>query len=290
AVECALELVDRSGRGERLLVRTGDFGEPSVSPDGRHVALRSGRDIWLLDRGSGALTRLSFEEEAGRPVWSPDGRDVAYVLQVRADMDLRIIAADGSGPARALPSTELQPWEVDFTPDGRSLLVRTAGGPGSRDVWLVPRDGASAPVGLLTTPADEVSPAVSRDGRRMAYVSNESGRAEVYVRAFPGMGGRHQVSLEGGTEPAWSRDGRELYYRSAGALYAAAVRAGDGFEIVSRTRLFVEPEYASDMTHRYYDVTPDGRFVMVRDLEGGSLMNVTLNWFQNLDIIRTEKQ
>ena len=285
-IEHALELVDRSGRGERLLARTGEFAEPSVSPDGRHVAARLGDDIWLLDRNGGALTRLSFERDASRPVWSPDGREVAYVLQQGADMDLRIIAADGGAPARALPSTELQPWEVDFTADGRALLVRTAGGLGSRDVWLVPRDGASGPTGLLTTAADEVAPTVSRDGRWMAYVSNESGRAEVYVRAFPGLGGRYQVSLEGGSEPVWSRDGRELYYRSGSALYAAAIRAGSEFDVIGRTRLFVEPDYATDLTHRFYDVTPDGRFVMVRDLEGGSLLNVTLNWFQNLDTDR----
>ena len=281
-IEHALELVDRSGRGERLLARTGEFAEPSVSPDGRHIATRLGDDIWLLDRNGGALTRLSFEPAASRPVWSPDGRDVAYVRQQRADMALRIIAADGGGPARALPETELQPWEVDFTADGRALLVRTAGGPGSRDIWLVPRDGSSAPAGLLTTAADELAPTVSRDGRWMAYVSNESGRGEVYVRAFPGMGGRYQVSLDGGTEPVWSRDGRELFYRSGSALYAAEFRAGSAFDVVRRTRLFVEPEYATDLTHRFYDVTPDGRFVMVRDLEGGSLLNVTLNWFQNL--------
>jgi eukaryotic-like serine/threonine-protein kinase len=282
AGEYALELVDRTGRGERLLARTGGFAEPSVSPDGRHVVARLGEDVWLLDRSQGALTRLTFERDASRPVWSPDGRDVAYVRQEGADMDLRIIAADGSGPARALPSTTLEPWEVELTPDGRSLVARTAGGPGSRDIWLLPRDGSSPPAGLLTTPADEVAPTVSRDGRWMAYVSNESGRAEVYVRAFPGMGGRYQVSLAGGAEPVWSRDGRELFYRNGGALYSAAVRAGGGFEIASRTRLFVEPEYAFDLTHRYYDVTPDGRFVMIRDLEGGSRLNVTLNWFQNV--------
>ncbi|HEX6643271.1 MAG TPA: hypothetical protein VF037_01255, partial [Gemmatimonadales bacterium] len=142
----------------------------------------------------------------------------------------------------------------------------------------------------LTSPADEVAPAVSRDGRWMAYVSNESGRAEVYVREFPGMGGRAQVSLDGGTEPAWSRDGRELYYRKGGALYAASVRPGAGFEIASRARLFVEPDYAADLTHRYYDVTPDGRFVMIRDLEGGARLNVTLNWFQNLGTNRKEDE
>ncbi|MGE5927476.1 MAG: protein kinase domain-containing protein [Gemmatimonadota bacterium] len=288
--EYALELVDRTGRGERLLARTGEFAEPSVSPDGRHIAARLGDDIWLLDRNGGALTRLTFERAASRPVWSLDGREVAYVLQQRAEMDLRIITADGSGSARALPEPADQPWEVDFTADGHSLLVRTAGGPGSRDIWLVPRDSASAPTGLLTTAADELAPTLSRDGRWMAYVSNESGRAEVYVRAYPGMGGRYQVSLDGGTEPVWSRDGRELFYRSGSALLAAEIRPGSEFDVVRRTRLFDEPEFAIDLTHRFYDVTPDGRFVMVRDLEGGSLLNVTLNFFQNLADGKTPRQ
>ena len=170
-------------------------------------------------------------------------------------------------------------------PDGRSLIVRTVGGSGLRDVWLVPLDAARPPVPLLRTPADEVAPALSPDGRWLAYVSNESGRAEVYVRSFPGMTGRRQISVDGGTEPAWSPRGEELFYRNGPAMLAAELRAAPGsdLEVVRRRTLFTAPDYASDMTHRVYDVTPDGaHFVLVRNPAGASHLTVTLNRFYNL--------
>jgi Tol biopolymer transport system component len=169
-----------------------------------------------------------------------------------------------------------------FTRDGRSLIVRTVGGAGSRDIWLVPHDSAR-PMPLLRSPADEVAPALSPDGRWLAYVSNESGRAEVYVRSFPGMAGRYQVSLDGGAEPAWSPRGGELFYRNGPAMMTAELRAGAAMEILRRRVLFSDPSYVVDLTHRAYDVTPDGgHFVLVKDQAGASHLTVTLNRFYHL--------
>jgi len=280
----ALELVDRTGRAEPLYPRLGAFEDPRFSPDGRRVALREGANIWLLDRAQGALTRLTFDGSASRPAWTPDGRHIAYVRENGAMVDLRLMKADGSAPAESLLALpDLEPYEALFTPDGRSLVVRTVGGPGRRDIWLVAVDAARRPMPLLQSSADEVSPAVSPDGRWLAHVSNESGRAEVYVRSFPGMGARYQVSLDGGTEPVWSPRGGELFYRSGPVLLAAAVRAGSTFEVLRRSPLFSNGDYAVDLTHQVYDVTPDGRhFVMVRNIGGMSQLTVTLHLFQNL--------
>ncbi len=279
--ERTLELVDRNGRAERLFPRLGAYFDPRFSPDGRRIAISVGTDIWLLDRFQGTLTRLSFDSSASRPVWSRDGRQVSYVREIGVVADLRSMSADGSSPAESLltlPGIGL--WEVLFAPGGRSLVVRTAV---PRDILLVALDSASPPSPLLKSLADEVAPAVSPDGRWMAYVSNESGRAEVYVRSFPGMQARTQISLEGGTEPVWSPTGNELFYRSGPALLAAEVRAGTTLEVVRRVPLFASADYAADQTHAVYDVAPDGRhFVMVRNLGGTSHLRVTLNLFQNL--------
>ena len=280
----ALELVDRSGGATRLYPRLGEFMDPRFSPDGRRIAVSLGPNIWLLDRTQGALTRLSFDSSAIRPVWSHDGRRVAYVRQVGARVDLRLINADGSAPADsllAMPGFGL--WQALFAPDGRSMVVRTIGGPGSRDLWLVALDAARKPVPLLRSSADEVSPTVSPDGRWLAYASNESGRYEVYVRSFPGMGARYPVSLDGGTVPVWSPRGGELFYRSGPVMMAAELGAGAAFEVLRRTALFSNGDYISDPTHQGYDVAPDGRhFVMVRNLGGTSHLTVTLHRFQNL--------
>jgi serine/threonine-protein kinase len=279
-----LELVDRQGRAEPLYARRGDYLDPRLSPDGRRIAVAIGPDIWVLDRAQGALTRQSFDSSAMRPVWTHDGRQVAYVRQIGARVDLRRIDADGSAPAESLLAMSgFGLWEVLFPLDGLSMVVRSIGGPGNRELWRIPLDPAGEPVRLLETPADEVSPAVSPDGRWIAYASNESGRYEIYVRPFPGMGARYPVSLQGGTEPLWSPLSNELFYRSGPALVAAEVRAATTFEVLRRTTLFSNGDYAADPTHQGYDVTPDGRhFVMVRNVGGASRLTVTLHAFANL--------
>jgi serine/threonine-protein kinase len=278
-----LELVDRSGRPERIHPRIGAFDDPRFSPDGRRIAFSMDGTIWVLDRAQGTLVRLSSDSGVKRPAWSPDGKRVAYMRERGRTTDVQVMMVDG-GAAVSLPGVkQLEPWEVVFTPDGRSVVLRTVARSGSRDIWLVALDSTRPPVPLLENPANEVAPAVSPDGRWLAYVSTESGRAEVYVRSFPGMQGRAPVSLDGGAEPVWSPRGDELFYRSGPAMLAAAVRPGPVFAVLRRTVLFSEPNYLANLTHQVYDVTPDGRhFVMVRNLGGASRLTVTLNQFRNL--------
>jgi hypothetical protein len=125
--------------------------------------------------------------------------------------------------------------------------------------------------------------ALSPDGRWVAYVSDESGRQEIYVREFPGMSGRRQVSLDGGIEPVWSRRGDEILYRNGPALLAAAVRTSPQFEVVSRRTLFSNPDYAINAYEPNYDLSADGqRLVMVRGIGRSGGLSITLNWFENL--------
>ena len=279
-----LELVDLGGRVQRLPPPPAVFRDPSMSPDGRRIAVAKDDDIWVLDRAQGALTRLTSAGGAKRPEWSPDGRFVLFVHQSGTRVALRRVAADGSTPSESLlvlPDAEI--WEGRYAPGGRSLLVRyIARGSGRRDIGVVPLDPPGPLQPLLQSSVDEVAPIVSPDGRWLAYVSNESGRAEVYVRAFPGMGGRVQVSVDGGTEPVWSPRGDALYYRSGYTMVAAALNIGGVVTVIGRRPLFTEPGHPADLTHRSYDITPDGRqFVMLRKV-GDQRLLVTLHRFENL--------
>ena len=278
-----LELVDRSGRPVRIRPGIGTFDDPRFSPDGRFIAFALNGAIWRLDRAQGTQVRLSPDSGARRPAWSHDGRRVGYIQESSRTTDIRITPITGGGAAVALPGVRaLEPWEVLFTPDGRSALVRTVAKSGSRDIWLVPLDSTKPPVPLLQHPANEVAPALSPDGRWLAYVTTESGRAEVVVRSFPDMEAPVPVSLDGGTEPVWSPKGNELFYRSGPALIGAAVHTGPVFEVLRRTELFSDPSYLADLTHQVYDAAPDGRhFVMVKNLGGASRLSVTLNLFGN---------
>jgi Tol biopolymer transport system component/tRNA A-37 threonylcarbamoyl transferase component Bud32 len=287
----ALELVDRSGRAVQLIEEVDEYYGPRFSPDGRRIAVsRNETTLWVLDRAQQSFTRLPLDGSALRPAWSPDGRRIAYVRQAGAKVDLRIVNADGSAqPESLLVLENLSTWHALLAPDGRSLVVRTVGGPGVRDIWLKRLDSAAPLVPLLQSAANEISPSLSPDGKWLAYNSNESGRFEVYVRAFPGMESRYQISVDGGTEPMWSPRGNEIFYRNGEKFITAEVRTAPAFEVIRRTILFTSREYGDpDGTYQDYDVSPDGRsFVMVRNLNRLSQFLVTLNLFDNPEAAAT---
>ncbi len=167
----ALVPVDRSGRFERLHPRLGDFGDPQLSPDGRRLAVRLDNNIWLLDRTQGTLTRLSFDGSASRPVWSMDAHRVAYTRHIGRHVDARFISPDGNTKADsllALPKLEI--WEVLFTPNGRSMLVRTVGGPGGQDVWLTSLDSLAQSDGNYVSDGTHAVYDVTPDGGHFVMV------------------------------------------------------------------------------------------------------------------------
>ena len=284
--EQGLELVDRKGVGQRLPVPPARYTVPRFSPDGRQVAVVVGdlaTNIWLLDRRQGTLTRLTFDSGASRPAWSPDGRRVVFSRLQGPTADLRVINADGSAPAESLLRVPgVQIFQALFTHDGRTLVARTTT-PTARDIWRIPLDSTRALRPLLTSPADEIGVTLSPDSRWMAYVSDESGRQEVYVRPFPGMGARYQVSLDGGVEPVWSGRGNEIFYRNGPLVLSATVRTSPTFEVVSRTALFSSLGYSLGGFEPMYDVAPDGEhFLMIRLSGRSSGLTVILNLFANL--------
>ena len=266
----ALVRVARSGLASVLLGTDRSYHNPRVSPDGRRVSLdftEQQRDVWLFDIADSTLTRFGFDSSAHDAEWMPDGRGLLFAAVRGASIGEFRRRFDVAGAAESLFVGPEQLSVHAVTHDQRTgiavLIDRAA-----FDLVALGLDGTRRLEPLLTTRYSEGWPTLSPDGRWLAYQSDESGRFEVYVRAWPGLGSKVQISQNGGTEPAWSRDGRELFYRSGGGaepwLVAAAVEAGPPLRVRSRTPLFSVASYEFATPHRNYDVFPDGSFVMVR--------------------------
>lgn len=241
----------------------------ALSPDGQRLALTVprtglyGNDIWIkqLDRTSGTVTKLTFEGNNINPRWTPDGQRVLYAGGGRS---LRSRRADGTGAVDTLFMSLRGVYSVVLTPDSNTFVLRLNG---PNDIALAHR-GDTATVPLVASPVfSENSPALSPDGRWLAYSSNESGRFEVYVRPYPNVdAGPWQVSQAGGVSPHWSHTGRELFYENgAKALVAAAVVPGVTFTVGAQVTLFNTSGFAGSPNFLYYDVAPDDqRFVFFR--------------------------
>jgi serine/threonine-protein kinase len=260
-----LTLLSRSGQVTATLGEPRAFAGPRFSPDGSRIAVDitdeggGGSDVWVLDVAQRAWSRLTTDRISNRPVWTPDGRRLVY----SSNADLWWIAADGSGRPESLLVANGSRYAGSVTPDGRTVVFQESGGDrnGIRSLAF-----DSAPAAQVVIPAsfNESAPALSPDGRWLAYQSDEAGRMEVYVRPFPQPGPRVPVSVQGGTEPAWSRDGRELYYRTGDSLMAASVSLSPAFIVTGRRRLF-NGAFLGGGFFREYDVAPDAQhFVMIR--------------------------
>ena len=291
-----LLLVNRAGDTRSAGADSANYYTPSVAPDGRHVALLRGtdatfnnRDVWVFDLTQRTQTRVTFDTTAAWPVWSPDGRRIVYTRFTDGNGSfagqLYSIPADGSGAAQPLLERPGQWKAAGFEPGGRGIVFSGRATPQSKEeIWRTSLDHGTTPSQVLASPFDNGSPSLSPDGRWLAYAANESGRNEVYVRPYPGPGGRWQVSLDGGTEPIWSPKGGEIFYRSGDAMMTAAVRTQPGFEVTGRTKLFTGQYGAAGFRDHNYSVIPDGNtFAMLQGVVGAQqALVVTLNWFDQV--------
>ena len=261
----ALMMTDRSGASSRIAAPEHNYSDPKISPDGNRIAVHvfeEGRDNWIFDLRTGASTRLTFDVgEDETPVWSPDGKWI-YWTSTRENVSRAIYrkSSDGTGPEQKIWTGDPHVHLGGLTPDGAKLVVSMIQGQHIHLASIGTADGKLTP--LLTTPFRNTTPALSPDGRWLAYASDESGQPEVYVQPFPSMQGRTQVSAGGGLEPVWSRSSPELYYRGRGKLMAVGLSTVNGF---SRAVPLVDDRLANPQgeDHTGYDVTADGRFVMV---------------------------
>ena len=286
AGERPLVWVDRTGAVESLGAPPRNYVRPTLSPDGRQIALNIAgdpTDVWVYDIARGTLTRLTFEGNNFRPVWTPDGTRIVFPSDRGGSRQLFWKSANGAGTAEQLTNDELSPGVTSISPDGKLALV-SLNPTGTNDIGIVELQGERNITVFLKTPFDEGVPVISPDGRWVAHLSTESGRPEIYVRPFPGPGGKWQISTEGGVAPVWARNGRELFWASSptGQLMAVDITT----EPAGTPRVVLEESFrlAAGVQGANYDVSPDGqRFLMV---PGGAAnltqLNVVLNWFEEL--------
>jgi serine/threonine-protein kinase len=290
-----LSVVNRSGVATALPLPRAPYNSLRLSPDGTRLALEvtagasDGGDIYVLTMGDSVSVRLSRQGVNTYPVWSRDGRHVAYSRLLDGERDLAWQPADGSGRAETLLQRPGDQFELEFAPDGH-LIVREGNATGSvgwLDIVSVAPGGDSARPFAADPKAAERAHRLSPDGRWLAYVSDENGREEVFVRPYPdaGTGAQWQVSDNGGTEPIWAHSGRELFYKSQNALISAEVRTTPGFALGARRRLFSVGGYINNLFHARYDVLPgDTAFVMfgLGTAETGVRTVMVEHWLEEL--------
>jgi serine/threonine-protein kinase len=284
--------VTRNGDEKLLPAAPHNYQFPRVSPDGLRVAVTISDQeahIWVYDVAKDTLRRLTLEGSVNNvPTWLPDGRRIAFRSnQGGGPGSLFWQASDGSGGAERLTTSEYTHLPNSFSADGQLLAFQENNPQTGRDIWVLRLiDRKRQPV--LQTPFQETAPKFSPDGRWMAYCSDElSGRSEVYVQPYPGPGGKWLISSEGGQEPVWNPNGRELFYRSGSKIMAVEVDTKSGFSAGTPRMRFEGAYLPTPVVVPNYDVSPDGqRFLMLKPAEtqtsAPTQINVVLNWFTEL--------
>lgn len=269
------------GSASLLLEAPGDFGFPRVSPNGKQLAVTQGtserRDIWLYDMASKSPTRLTNEGATNeRPEWSPDGLRVLFRTDnsgKRSEVWWRPV--DLSATATPLLSGDrLDVFEAVLSPDAQFIAyqVDTSGA----DVYYRALRGDTTAHPVANSKFLETMARISPDGKWIAFVTDESGMGQVVVQPFPGPGARTQVSTQGGSEPIWSRDNGQLFYRGSGKLMSATVSATPSFTVVKRDTVLDDEFVFAVNPHANYDVMPDGRhFVFLKSDRDGDLIVVS---------------
>ena len=256
-----VQWLDGAGKTQPLLAKADSYLYPRLSPDGTRLAVVAAADIWIYEWQRDTMTRLTFSGAVG-PAWSPDGRYIVF----RGPGGMFWTRSDGAGKPQPLTQSKTAQTPYSFTPDGKRLAFHVISAP-NYQLWTVPleSDGAGLRAGkpevFLQTQFNERSPVFSPDGRWLAYASDESGAYQVYVRAFPDKGGKWQISNSGGVYPVFSRNGRELFFRTQDnrIMVAAYTGKGDSF-VADKPRVWSEKRIGNTgLAAINYDVAPDGK-------------------------------
>jgi serine/threonine-protein kinase len=269
-----LQWIDREGKTTPLQTRPADWYNPQFAPDGRRLAINivdaKNNDVWIYEWSPPRFTRLTFDAaDDRRPVWTPDGRRVAFA-SARADksrLNLYLRQADGTGDEQRLTESRNQQQPLSWHPSGKFLAFEEQDAQTNVDLMILPMEGDDAsgwksgtPTAFLNTPFIEHDAAFSPDGHWLAYSSNETGRQEVYVRPFPGPGGKWQISAGGGASPTWSRTEPKLFYGTLnGEIMAASFKVEAGSFRPETPQLWAAEHFAWRGPNRPFDLHPDGK-------------------------------
>jgi len=292
--------VDRDGTETPVTEEDKDYRVPRISPDGKFISLSIGdpgalNQVWLYDLEAESLSRLTFEEErSGSSAWSPDSKWLIFQSGGQGEGGLVRQPADRSLPQERLTSTQEtggRQMPSSWSSDGKFLTFNenNTSLTGTWDIGNLSLEGDGEPEYIVASSATECCPKFSPDGKWLAYVSNETGRMQVYVQPFPGLEVKWLISEEdtGGGQPVWSPDGSELFYRSGNRTMVASIQTRGQTLTAGSPKILFEGQYVNHSTpagFQYYDISPDGnRFLMLKEvtLETTNI-NVVLNWFEEL--------
>lgn len=286
----SLVWVDQKGDVQPAAPLKGPFLSARLSPDGRRIAyttLGTNMRVWIYDLEREAATRLTSEGTSGFVIWDPKGERLIFNWWRSGNFNLYSQPADGSTPAERLTTREsLLQMPGSISPDGNTLVfVDQTLETGSDIVLLDMQTRRITP--LLNSDASELTPALNPDGRWLAYASNETGRNEVYVIPLSGRGGKTQISNQGGADPLWAKDGRQLYFRRGSQVWAVDIRSDGGFSSGKPRLLFDQPGLIGGYSMGTWDLSVDGRRFLMVKVEERKPQPVTevifiQNWFEEL--------
>ncbi len=287
AVGRKLVWVDRDGVEILVTESTNTYAAPRISPDGKQISVtifesEEGNNVWIYDLEKESFRRLTFEGSNGAQTWSPDSKWLAFQSNRDGPRNLYRQLADGSAPAQRLTSGQFVQIPTSWSSDGNEVAFWERD-----DIWIVSANGDMKSQPFVTSPNYEHSATFSPDGQWLAYVSDETGQLQIYVRPYPEPDIKYLISgIEGGAEPAWSRNGRKLFYRGGDKMMSVSVQTKPTFSAGKPEVLFEGSYLSSSLSpgFLYWDVTPDGqRFLMIKeDRKEPGRINVVLNWAEEL--------
>ena len=281
--------VTPDGAAEPLKAPPKAYEHPRLSPDGKRVVLGITGDnphIFVYDIAANSLKQITTEDNNAIPIWTPDGKRITYRSTKPGPWNVFWKNADGSGTAEQLTNSPYVTEPTSWSRDGKLLAFSEQNLVTKRDIWILQMDGRKA-APLIETPADESVPRFSPDAHWIAHVSDESGKAEIWVQPYPTNGQKWRISTSGGREPVWSPSGSELYYREGNTrMMVSDIKTTPSFT-AAKPRLLFDGAYEGPLSSRpNFDITPDGkRFLMLQAVDHGqssAQIKIVSNWFDEV--------